>query len=64
MVANKNYKDEEELKKESPFMVYYVDGQNKELPAYAMEYRTDGKFANEFGSGFFDESSNLAFELF
>ena len=31
--------------------------------SYPMEYREDGKFKNEFGTGFFDESTNLAFEL-
>jgi hypothetical protein len=24
-----------------------------------MEYREDGKFTNEFGSGFFDETRNI-----
>lgn len=32
-------------------------------PPYGMIYRSDGKFENEFGSGFFDVSSNLAFEI-
>lgn len=47
----------------NPFSVYYVpkDGDHK---PYKMEYREDGKFINEFGPGFFDEASNLAFELF
>ena len=29
-----------------------------------MVYKTDGKFSNEFETGFFDAASNLAFELF
>jgi predicted ATPase len=42
------------------FGIYYFD---KEKGPYKMEYREDGKFKNEFGPGFFDESSNLAFEI-
>ena len=59
MVANKNYKDEEELKKESPFMVYYIDGRNRDLPVYAMGYKISGGFENKFGEGFFDEAAKL-----
>ena len=46
---------------DKPFKVYYFP--KKGVP-YDMEYREDGCFANEFGSGFFDEASNLAFKLF
>lgn len=60
LVADAQYKDEEDLKN-NPFKVYYVP---KDGDPYDMKYRTDGKFSNEFGSGFFDEASNLAFELF
>lgn len=28
-----------------------------------MVYRVDGKFTNQFGPGFFDESTNLLFEI-
>jgi predicted ATP-dependent endonuclease of OLD family len=45
----------------NPFNVIYFD--NKNGP-YEMIYRPDGKFSNEFGTGFFDESTNLAFDLF
>lgn len=45
---------------ENPFAVLYF---NEDLKVWNMEYREDGKFKNSFGSGFFDESSNLAFEL-
>ena len=45
---------------EEPFGVYYFD---KEEGPYKMHYREDGKFKNEFGPGFFDESSNLAFDI-
>ncbi len=44
----------------NPFRVYYF---HKDKGPYLMEYRNDGKFKNEFGSGFFDESANLAFEI-
>ncbi|QNM84597.1 AAA family ATPase [Polaribacter pectinis] len=43
-----------------PFEAYYFD---KDAKPYSMIYRKDGKFTNEFGSGFFDVSSNLAFDI-
>lgn len=45
---------------ENPFAVLYF---NDDLKVWNMNYRQDGRFSNKFGSGFFDESSNLAFEL-
>ena len=45
-----------------PFKVYYLPSDGTE--PYEMEFRSDGKFSNEFGTGFFDTASNLAFELF
>lgn len=44
----------------NPFNVIYFDKVNG---PYNMNYREDGKFINSFGSGFFDVSSNLVFEL-
>lgn len=44
---------------EDPFAVYYFE---KEGP-YEMKYRNDGRFTNEFGTGFFDVNSNLIFDL-
>ena len=35
----------------------------KEKPYYEMKYQKDGNFSNDFGKGFFDEASNLAFEI-
>lgn len=64
LVAEENYEDEADLKENNPFMVYYFDGENKKKPYYSMDYRPDGKFSNEFGTGFFDTAANLAFELF
>jgi len=43
------------------FKLYYIDNSKG---IHEMRYRIDGKFIDEFGPGFFDESSNLAFELF
>ena len=43
------------------FKVYYIDSSTG---IRILRYRNDGKFIDEFGPGFFDESSNLAFELF
>lgn len=44
----------------SAFKVYYFDGAEG---TREMRYREDGKFIDEFGPGFFDEASNLAFEI-
>lgn len=51
----------ENLEKQNPFKVYYFP--QCKLP-YDMGYRTDGRFSEEFGTGFFDEASNLAISLF
>lgn len=47
---------------EIPFRVIYLPD-NGDNP-YDMQYRPDGKFNREFGSGFFDEAANLAFKIF
>lgn len=57
------YVKEKELEiapNENPFAVLYF---NEDLRVWNMEFREDGKFSNSFGPGFFDESSNLAFDL-
>ena len=59
LVADKKYKDEEDLKN-NIFSVYYFKSDG--VP-YQMSYRTDGKFSNKFGEGFFDEANNLIFEI-
>lgn len=53
-------KSNSQLEKKNPFAVYYVPAGGK---PYKMEYRKDGKFSNEFGPGFFDEASNLLFDI-
>lgn len=61
LVADQKYKDEKELKENNPFKVYFFPQSDS---PYQMNYRTDGKFSNEFGTGFFDEAANLAFKIF
>ena len=47
----------------NPFNVYYFDTQNTKTPYYKMEYRSDGNFSNEFGTGFFDEANKLLYDI-
>ena len=44
----------------SPFKTYYVPANGN---PYSLGYRKDGKFADSFGSGFYDEATNLTFEI-
>ena len=59
LVANENYMNEDELKENNPFKVYYLPT-GDEAP-YEMNYSISGRFINKFGEGFFDEAgkSNL-----
>lgn len=61
LVAEEHYVDENKLEEKNPFKVYYFPTEG--LP-YDMKYCLDGCFEEEFGTGFFDEASNLAFKLF
>jgi predicted ATPase len=45
---------------ENPFSVIYFD---KDLIQWTMNYREDGKFIEEFGKGFYDESALLTLNL-
>ena len=45
---------------ENPFTVLYF---NEDLKVWNMEYREDGKFRNDFGSGFFDETRNIVKQM-
>jgi AAA15 family ATPase/GTPase len=45
---------------QNPFSVIYFD---KDMSQWNMNYREDGKFINDFGTGFFDESSILTLNL-
>ena len=60
IVAERKYESNAEVEKECPFQTYYVPTGG--LP-YSLGYRKDGKFQEKFGSGFYDEASNLAFEI-
>lgn len=56
LVAEENYKDENELAKKCPFKVYYIPEAGKGQP-YDMEYQINGRFLHSFGDGFYDESA-------
>ena len=60
IVASLNYESNAEVEEKCPFRTYYVP--NGGLP-YSLGYRKDGKFMEKFGTGFYDEASNLAFEI-
>lgn len=60
IIAEQMFKDEDELKKNNPFKVYYFPADKN---PYEMEYRVDGNFSNEFGKGFYDEASDLLFQI-
>ena len=45
---------------ENPFTVLYFD---KDMSQWKMNYRADGKFIENFGKGFYDESSLLTLNL-
>ena len=63
LVSKENFEDDSSMKENNPFMVYYFDEENEKEPYYPMEYRTDGNFSNEFGTGFFDAATNLLYEI-
>ena len=52
--------DDDKMESNCPTRVFYFE---KGKGAYDMKIRPDGKFSNEFGSGFFDEASNLVFDI-
>lgn len=55
------YKDTTDIIENNVFETYYFPSENT---PYKMRYRLDGKFSNEFGTGFFDVAADLAFEIF
>lgn len=59
IVVKESYTDEKGLNP-NPFKVFYFDLENG---PYQMKYRNDGRFTNEFGTGFFDVNTNLIFDL-
>jgi hypothetical protein len=56
----KNFYKNSDIKHEMPFRVYYFD-ENK--GPYKMSYDDEGKFIEDFGSGFFDVSRKLTRNL-
>lgn len=60
LVSNMNNGKDEKTIIDNPFKIYYVPSVG--VP-YEMIFRPDGAFQNEFGEGFFDEATNLAFEI-
>lgn len=60
IVAMQNYENEKDLDRKNPFRVFYFP-ENKN--PYDMQFRTDGNFSREFGTGFYDEATNLLFQI-
>ena len=60
IVAGLKYSSNQEAEDTCPFRTYYMPNNSK---PYSLGYRKDGKFAEEFGSGFYDEATNLAFDI-
>lgn len=60
LVAKMNFTSNRETDMMCPFQTYYIPLLGK---PYSLGYRKDGKFKEEFGSGFYDEASNLAFDI-
>lgn len=60
LVAQMGFENNVESIEKSPFVTYYIPENSK---PYSLGYRKDGKFMESFGTGFYDEASNLAFEL-
>lgn len=62
LVAQQNKKNDC-VSVENPFKVYYIP-QPEDGKPYELLYRKDGNFENDFGSGFYDEAAELAFQTF
>lgn len=60
LVSRMNFIDNEDSDLNNPFKTYYVPIGAK---PYSLGYRKDGKFAESFGPGFYDEAANLTFEI-
>ena len=63
VIVKEKYKGKKQSFKNNPFKVYYFNASDSEKPYYEIVYQRDGSFENDFGKGFFDEASNLAFEI-
>lgn len=60
LVSQMGFETNEESDNKSPFRTIYVPEEGR---PYNLFYRKDGKFAESFGPGFFDEASRLMFEI-
>lgn len=60
VLVKKWYEENKDATKKCPFNTYYIPANGE---PYSLGYRKDGKFAESFGSGFYDESANLTFEI-
>lgn len=60
LVAQMRFETNADADDKSPFRTIYVPNDGK---PYNLYYRKDGKFAESFGPGFFDEASRLMFEI-
>lgn len=60
VIVSESFNDDIKIKK-NPFKVYYFPSDSN---PYEVKYRTNGRFENDFGQGFFDEAANLTFKLF
>ena len=60
VLVKKWYEENKDKDKECPFQAYYIPSGGT---PYSLGYRQDGKFAESFGPGFYDESANLTFEI-
>ena len=56
IVAEQDYKNEDDLKEHNPFMVYFFEPNASDRPR-RMDYAVSGAFKDKFGEGFFDEAS-------
>lgn len=59
LVADMKFANQEDLEDNIPYCTYYFP--TNKIP-YQMEYRTDGNFANDFDTGFYDVAADLAFQ--
>lgn len=55
IVAEQDYKNENDIKEHNPFMVYFFEPNASDRPR-GMDYAVSGAFKEKFGEGFFDEA--------
>lgn len=60
LVSKMGFENNIESVDKNPFVTYYISENSK---PYSLGYRKNGQFMESFGTGFFDEASNLAIDL-